>query len=1492
MSSSYNNKKINEKIKITYKNKHQEESNEINFIKRTLENNTHEVLEDTKLKRITSWRKSETKFLKSLIINFFSLGIIHLFSLYYPNLYIKLYCNPCHARDCDFFLVEDIYGYFTLCLKIHKKNSNNNINNYNSKIVKDNSIFPFNINNNNRIQCLLSKNLTYSFVYKSITYEYKDDTNEIIPVYLNLSQLTNYAIVNNFGEGLSSEDVAQRYKERYGLNEYNINADLLYKYFKRIELPNFIIIIIIGFVELLLKDIISFIIKIFSVSLLLLLQKLTSKKLKRNLDTEDLTLDGEKNKLKVRRKYLLKEKNDLFIEIKNIDLLPGDIIFLKSNDIVPCDCLMIEGECIVNETNLTGSLNIFRKTSLDSNNEQFNYKYNNNNILFHGMRINKTISGLKDGYISVLCINTGSNTYKANQYSNILNLTERREEYKKIYNFFGEERKIICITTISIFFLSLLIGGGYAYIFKMTLLKVKELFPIIIIRLFCKSFMSVYYITSNIIIFLSILRLKSENIFCYDKSRLLSNAGKIDTIFFSKTGTLCKKNLEINEYHPVFINPHRPGIITYKVYKSNQCKEMNIKLMKYYKDYICKKNIKNESEFNLRHGLKISPNQLKMDKLYNQSNEYITLFLECLLSCNSLDKFNSEIYGNKIETTIFKDMNWDVKIFDYRENIGNNKKLDDYSKTTEKRGNKIFYNNKFVFIDKKVSDIFPKNYYKITETSNNEIYGKSFSLLRTNSEYFSDEFNINNNDNLPKKNNLKDILSSMNLNPIIDDISSAHIYSYKLRIYKKFIVYGTLNTSAIVYNFLTKELRFMIKGMAEDILDKCDRSSLPENFENTISYYRKKGFIILICATKLLNVEEYNDLNGYDYYLNELKFCGFITFQSILKKDIRTSINELKKFNCNLIITSGDNEYNCLSVGFQSGIIENKNVFVFDKDDKHNRVVIRKIYSVKCINEQFYEDTNTKKSSTLEKNSAKVITNKFVFTTIYRGKKKENTISALRSSGVKGLDLQNKDNKTSKTKIKISSRKSVYRKFKGNDNSKENSEREMIKNNFLNSELSEINKTDNKTKENSANSKPVILDVLNSNDTKNAKSRQKKENGNNQDYFRVRNKSIYFKKNDIKNNYIGDYERFYYYHGIFDEHADLKDNCIYCVSGKILNYLYLNKAKKECKYLLDHIYQYCKIFFCMSSIDKSISIDLYKDYPNSYICKIGECQSDFDPIMSSNVGINLREPKNINTLLCHFYTSDSNIICIKRIIMEGRNIDENISLLKVSSYFCTMIINSYIITCFIRNSEVIMGQLNFLEIILLLFSLLSFTGKPNNNINLNPLIRDTKLFNLHYYIQIIGIFIFKILAIYFASYFYMTNFDINIVIVDKIFCTYYFILCIELILSISFSFNFISLSRKHSFSKSMFITFVLLLVIYFIILISLNSSNFKTDFFKITFFEYQEYLIDSFDDRNRMHLILVCIVDFLISFFYSRIFYYIFYKVSEHKSMKKIEINN
>ena len=44
------------------------------------------------------------------------------------------------------------------------------------------------------------------------------------------------------------------------------------------------------------------------------------------------------------------------------------------------------------------------------------------------MKIIKTYSNLKQGYISVLCVNTGPNTFKANQYSNTLYLLERKNE--------------------------------------------------------------------------------------------------------------------------------------------------------------------------------------------------------------------------------------------------------------------------------------------------------------------------------------------------------------------------------------------------------------------------------------------------------------------------------------------------------------------------------------------------------------------------------------------------------------------------------------------------------------------------------------------------------------------------------------------------------------------------------------------------------------------------------------------------------------------------------------------------------------------------------------------------------------------------------------------------------------------------------------------------------------------------------------------------------
>ncbi len=1472
------NEKNDEKYRILNKNQ-QNESNEIKLIKRTLQNNTHEAIEDTKLKRITSWRKSQSKFLKHLIYNILSFGILHLISLYYPNLYIKLYCKPCHPKDCDFFLVEDIYGYYTLCLKIHKKGNDNKSIDFNT--TKDTFITSINSSIPNKKDYYLIKNLTYSFIYKSMSFEYNADTNEIIPVYMNLSKMTNRSILDYFNEGLYSEKRVMKFKQRYGLNEYYINHNILFLYFKRIEIPNCILVIMNGIIELILKDYYSFSIKIAIVLLFFFYEFIIYKRLTKNLCEEDYTIDGEQN-LKVKRNYLI-NNNDFYVEIKNKDLLPGDILFLKSNDIVPCDCLIMEGECIANESNSTGSLDIFKKISIENNNEQFSYKLNNINILFHGMKIVKTISKLTEGYISVLCINTGPNTYKANQYSNILYLSERNKDFSKDYNFFGGQRKIFFIITICIFFLSIALGIGYIFIFHMTIKKLREHIIFILIRTFCKSFMPVYYITNSIIILYSVFRLKAENIFCYDKSKLINNSGRIDTIFFSKTGTLCQNSFEIKAYHPAYFNPHKYNSIGYKTYKQNQCKEMNIQLIKYYKDYIYNKNLINNTtrDFSLRYGIRRN-----MSQLFNQTKQQndIALFIECLLSCNNLDKFNTEIYGNVIESKIFNDMKWDIKVHDNTEYIQSMHTIDNINRirSKSKSSNTFFYDNKSIFVNKKVYDIFPKNYYKITELAKSDLRNKERYLKQKKANKSIDIINKINSLNSEVS------LTSSNTNPIVNDINISDINSYKLRIFKKFIIDGSLNSSAIVYNFLTKELRFMIKGMAEDILDKCDIHSLPENFINTLSYYRRNGFIIIICASKLINIDEYNDFYDYEYYLNNLSFCGFITLKNILKEDIRDSITDLKKINCKLIITSGDNEYNCLSVGFDSGIIERKNIFVFDKDDRDNRIVIRKIYSPK-FNRDF-NDTDTKKSSyrtdKLSKQKSRLMQS--IYLPLYKAKevKNLNYNRTLLNSPKNKRSIPEKDIKESGSKKKelplprefntpqMKPEKKIF-------GQKKNSQRRSIiqKNNSLNlNDISIVTKVEKKISFNSEVSEIFISDDKNR--SFNQRSDSKKYQDSTNSHKRSKN-SNNKKSNIIRRNTLLEFEQFPYYNGILNVNEDLSQNCIYCVSGKALNYIFKNRRKKEYKILLRYIHKYCKIFFRMSSYDKSISVDFYKEYPHSHISKIGVCQSDYDPIMTSNAGINLLEPKNFNTILCHFYTKDADIICIKKIIMEGRIIDENLSLLKISSYFCTIIINSYIITCFIRNNDVIIGQLNVLETIFLLLSVLTFIGKPDNNLTLHPLLKNHKLFKLHYFIQITGIFLIKLLTIYFASRLYQQNKGLAEDKVDKIFITYYFILSIELIFSVIFSFNCISFSRKSIMSNILYIIFILLLVLYFIDLISLNSSNYNTDFFHITYFENYQKLIDSFDDENRINLFFVCLIDFSVSFSFSYITYFIFNKISQ-----------
>jgi magnesium-transporting ATPase (P-type) len=652
----------------------------------------------------------------------------------------------------------------------------------------------------------------------------------------------------------------------------------------------------------------------------------------------------------------------------------------------------------------------------------------------------------------------------------------------------------------------------------------------------------------------------------------------------------------------------------------------------------------------------------------------------------------------------------------------------------------------------------------------------------------------------------------------------------------------------------------MTKGIPEEVLEKCERSTLPDNFENIISLYRRRGFIIIVCAFKIIDVDEYKDSNTLEDYMCDLTFCGFITLKNRLKKEIFNSIHELRQFNCNLIISSGDNIFNCLPIGFESSIVDNKNIFSFDKDDKKNNIIISKICCIKKERDYEIDESDKKTITTINEKVSKQNFNKTSLTPITKPKKGL-MLKYLRKNN--GDDISDKDNDKKELyfenkkfgEIKRKRGKTIHQKYKAS----------------IFQEYTKVSDKELKVISNNSNLSPLNAS-RNINQISSREYQNEKTNTNT-------NRKLINNTSEIKVNKslnTSNFEKYYFYPEIFEENEDLSNNSIYCISGKAFSFLYKNKHKKHCQKILDKIYQKCKIFYNMSSLDKSLAVDFFREYPNNCVCTIGKYQSDYDAILSSNVGISLNAPKNVNTILCHFYSSDSSILSIKKLINEGRTINENILLLKITCFFYTIILNSYILCCFMMEIEVINGQLNFLEICFLILSVTAFTIQYDIFKKSNPLIQSKILYILHYTWQIFGIFIIKLGSIFMLRQSFIDNSQLENTLVYKIFITYYFILCLEHCFSTFFVFNYISFYRKHPLTNASFIIFNLLLFIYLIFLISLNSSNFRVDFFNITIFEFNEDLIDSFDDNNRLKCFRVCIFDFLCSFIYSRIIYYIF----------------
>ena len=1454
----------------------------IPFHRRTSLNYTHTVYIDSQIKLISTWRKSKTKFNINLFKNIFTLGILHIVSLFHPKLYLKLYCKPCSPKESDFFYIEDINGYSTLCKSIYKRPKVMNIS-----------------NNNNDFN--LSKNV--SFEYYRVKYEYDEKTNTITPIYFNISLLKNKDLIYKYSDGLNSE-IIQNLKERYGKNIMKLNRNIIYEYFIKhcISQICFTTISTIIFCCAGEAKVGTF---IFFLSLIIFLIRIIFKLITFNkLYSEDYSLDGVKNMkhYKVIRKFMNLQQNK-YCYIKHSEILPGDTLILGENDFVPCDGIILEGECILSINYLLGNSDNILRSSLENDDNYFNYVSNKKNIIFHGMKILKIYSKNNNKEIIVLAINTGSNTYKANLFSKLL---IKQKQEKKIFKPFSENVIYKYYTIFSI--LLLLFANCILFIlYKINKEKSKSSIRDYLLIIIGFVLMPVNSIVENLIKLISIIHLNNNKIQCIDETKL-TESGNIDTVIFSKSGN--KNNYKIISFCPL-VYEHGGKKISFKGITESE--EENISKiidghMSYYRRIAINKDFNDDIN-----GRKSFNEEMKNDELN-------ALFLQSMICCTSLDKINNEICGEKMDKEILEKMDWDMNCIEIKnENYDNNlfdakERIDIINGLIEdikKKGN-IFirnYDNNINFNSSNtISEIFPKDYYKITEEKNiNCIEKKSKNIFN-------------------KK--------------LSEDKTYNESKIFKIIILHKFTSFSCWSKSCITYNLLDNKCRFMTKGFPDKILKYCIPKSV-QDIDKILSRLIKEGYKIIAYATKIIQINQIDKNKNEEYYMKDLTFVGFIIIENQFNKNISKIIEKINRMNCNnsisSVISTNENIYNAIEGGLKSGIINKNNVYVFDvgRGENEGRVIFSKfIYDkdnynndlstsskdiesnislyksflgeknsqttqntfmnqrekstfndemtnslhVRDSSRKMISNTNTKRTGLFENNFRNIIT----FEEKDKSKKEENSSNfQIRNSNRKKLSKFSEKNNTLSTQNKN---------YTMSDHEPEQSFNTLSKNHF------KLSKTE---------------DLLSASYSKKESKEEELENDLNISQFFGKNKkrrptNKSFINFNFRNNLYHNYECFYFKR-YENQIKPFKHECVLCFSGTLLRYIYYlhqkieedknkdryEKAKYRLDILMTLLKDRVKIFFSMSSEEKIVLIKIYRKYLKKEVCLVGNSASDIEPIILSNIGIMVGPPTNFNTLFCHYYLCDKNLLGIEKILKNGRSYYENLShLTSVNSIFTLL---STILTLFTYHLNTKMSPIRciFINLIVFFLCLAAFSIQPNYSIDANYLVTNNKLFYIYNILKILGTAAIKVIG----YVIFWKNYEVNEVFSqqknEEILVTYLFLIMWAQITSIIFAFNIQSYFRRNIFENIRFIFLFFFLLEFLLVNLTL-SDIYKDSHIEFLFisFERNEDDADVFEDHHKILVLYTFVGDFAANYLLIKFLSICFEKLAKkgkYKRNKKIK---
>ena len=1320
-------------------------------------NTTHDNLVDMSIKNITLWKVDKNKRIFEIILYIFSLGIIFILEFFYPKITFKLRCKPAFIEEAEYVQIINKRGKSkliklnielngnggqeielpNLAIKdssnikeenedeynneiesshnyLNKKSSSYNINNTTTELELFNNIDyrrKRRLEENEKLNVQINKysiqkkhlNCDKYFEYLNNKYLYEENEGLFVPTTFFINRYTMSEILK-MKTGIPNMESVKRLSHIYGPNKIKIKHQGIFQsILKEASNASYLYVLICMIIWIFMKYFFSVIIVSIASIILIIISS------KNKLDNIH-SLSGDENK----SAYVIRE--GIETEIKAELIVPGDIVVLKpgGNDgqiYIPCDGIILEGFCTVNESDLTGENTLVLKKEINlpkNKNEYFDYLKHKNSFLFQGTKIDSLYSSQnKEELIKMLATDTGFNTYRGNM---LKNWEEQNIQFsRKIYDMMLVLILIIIIILVNI--------GVYCFLYSKELPREESIYYKILREKIYKGIFSydelpslsegkkLLGILNNItLIFPPTIilcinfgrifyntRLKERNISCVIEKKI-DSTGHIDIIVLDKTGTLTESQLEMNCYK--LSSPDINSNLTI----GNE--ELTSKIMnKIYKKFwqsIYKKKLKCEI------------NNERMDNSYQTSYLYnIIYFTECLATCHNIFCFNQKIFGNSIDKKLFQEMNWEL--FQENDDLKNPIFIQPHNayKTTEnslfnydevnanintKNINNSVGINELALNESKINDKeIPKrvNKRKITsktqnsENKNNNVFG--FLKIITKNKINNDKNNLNSEINSETNNEIN--------NEINDEINN-EVNNENNDDINNIININKMNNEEEKKNIWNK-----IKNKK---INYPDVKSSKEN-NKSINNHRK------IKSRKQLKIES----NFYLKYLQRSEFQSRFQSMSVIVKNsidetirlyIKGAPEKIKK-DCDPETLPHDLDkqlQNFTGKGFRVLACATKLLDKFEQDvDTREKIENNMTFlGLIVFQNQVKKDTKINIQH-LETSGCKLIiaTGDNVFTTISIAEQ-----CGILHSTDDLFRIETVDNNETNLILTHSSFQGSLRQNKSNKNINENNY--FSNNNNINFNLPDIDEDENeiiysiKEEENPIEFKELLKNIANNINKKICCS------GPALSIIldRINNQNNKKDKGDISHDY------------------------------------------EEYIKILDKLIRYNgKIFFRMLPDNKSNLIAFLQKDQYTVVAMCGDGANDSNAFMQSDVGVAINQTVG-NNLISHFYSTGTSINCLQIILKNGRACYESrINTLKYIMTASTIQL-SVVFVLYAYYQQFNDVQYMFIDIVFILFPCLLMTS-TKTNYNLSNKKPPKRIVNLNFLLTVFGLYIIQFIGI-------------------------------------------------------------------------------------------------------------------------------------------------